>query len=239
MGDFSKELCGGTHVANTADIQRFKIKSESGVASGIRRIEAITADEVKIYERDEQRRAHEKIAALQKQLAKKTDDILVAEAQAGIDNAAAVLMPETLDELMALDVILKKRLSRAKSKSATQAGASLADEAIEVNGVFVLAHALEQADTKILRETMDQLKDKLQHAVIVLAAVNNNNVQLIAGVTKSETQKIKAGDLVNHVAGFVGGRGGGRPEMAQAGGDNAAALPEALASVYDWAKKRL
>lgn len=202
MGDFSKELCGGTHVSHTGEIRQFKIKSETGIASGVRRIEAVTGDEV--------------------------DNFLteLAERQRQLQAASAKREQE-------------KAEMRAQAKQASQAGVELIDKAIEVGGVFVLAETLPHADGNSLRDATDQLKAKLGSAVVVLAAVNGDKIQLIAGVTKDCIPKVKAGDLVNFVALQLGGRGGGRPDMAQAGGEDVSALPEALASVEAWVRERL
>jgi alanyl-tRNA synthetase len=217
IGD-SRELCGGTHVRRTGDIGFFKIMSEGGIAAGVRRIEATTGD-----------------AALS----------WVQGQEAMLNQAAAALKspPQEVGQKIAqiMDNVrgLEKELARFKSKLAASQGDELADQAADVKGVKVLAATLEGADAKALRETMDKLKDKLKSAAIVLAAVSDGKVSLIAGVTKDATARIKAGELVNHVAQQVGGKGGGRPDMAQAGGTDASKLPAALASVRDWVEQRL
>ena len=214
----SKELCGGTHVIRTGDIGLFKIVFESGVAAGVRRIEAITGNNALRYVQEQERRVQGVSALL------KTQPDELAERVAGI-----------LDNVRALE----KELARLKAKLASGQGDDLAGQAVDVKGAKVLAAMMEGADVTALRETMDKLKDKLKSAAIVLAAVNDGKVSLIAGVTADLTGKVKAGELVNMVAQQVGGKGGGRPDMAQAGGTDAAALPAALASVVGWVGQRL
>jgi alanyl-tRNA synthetase len=214
----SCELCGGTHVARTGDIGLFKIVAEAGVAAGVRRVEAVTGANALRYLQEQERRVQGVAALL------KTQPEEVAERVVGlIDNARA----------------LEKELARLKSKLASSQGDDLAGLAVDVKGVKILAATLEGADVPALRETMDKLKDKLKTAAIVLAAVADGKVSLIAGVTADTTAKIKAGELVNFVAQQVGGKGGGRPDMAQAGGTDPAALPAALAGVKAWAEQKL
>ena len=214
----SKELCGGTHVARTGDIGLFKVVFESGVAAGVRRIEAITGHNALRYVQEQERRVQGVSALL------KTQPDELAERVAGI-----------LDNVRALE----KELARLKAKLASGQGDDLAAQAVDVKGAKVLAATMEGADVTALRETMDKLKDKLKSAVIVLAAASDGKVSLIAGVTADLTAKVKAGELVNFVAQQVGGKGGGRADMAQAGGTDAAALPTALASVVGWVGQRL
>lgn len=214
----SKELCGGTHVARTGDIGLFKIVSEAGVAAGVRRIEAITGSNALAYVQTQESR----VAGISALLKTQPDDI--GERVAGI-----------LDHVRALE----KELARLKSKLAAAQGDDLAAGAVEINGAKVLATTLEGADLATLRETMDKLKDKLKSAAIVLAAVADGKVTLIAGVTADLTGKVKAGELVNHVARQVGGKGGGRPDMAQAGGNQPENLAAALASVNAWVEEKL
>ncbi|MFJ4288940.1 alanine--tRNA ligase [Cupriavidus sp. NPDC089707] len=209
----SKELCGGTHVHRTGDIGLFKIVVEGGVAAGIRRVEAITGDNALHY--------------LQNLDAKLNEAAAVLKAQ------PSELVPrigQVQDQVRALE----KELERLKSKLAASQGDELAAQAVDIKGLKVLAAQLDGADVKTLRETMDKLKDKLQSAAIVLAAVADGKVSLIAGVTADATGKVKAGELVNFVAQQVGGKGGGRPDMAQAGGTEPAKLPQALAGVSEW-----
>jgi len=214
----SRELCGGTHVSRTGDIGLFKIVSESGVAAGVRRIEAVTGKGALEYVQ-----AQEARLAGAAQLLKAP----IAEIEARIT------------QLQESARVAERELARLKAKAASSAGDDLAGNAIDVKGAKVVAAALDGSDVKTLRETMDKLKDKLKSAAIVLASVNDGKVTLIAGVTSDLTGKVKAGELVNHVAQQVGGKGGGRPDMAQAGGTNAAALPGALKSVERWVGERL
>ena len=214
----SKELCGGTHVARTGDIGLFKIVGEGGVAAGIRRVEAITGENALRYAQEQERRVQGMSALLKVQ----PDE--VAERVAGI-----------LDNVRALE----KELARLESKLAASQGDELVSQAVEVGGLKVLAALLEGADVPTLRDTMDKLKDKLKSAAIVLAAVADGKVSLIAGVTADHTGKVKAGELVNFVAQQVGGKGGGRPDMAQAGGTQPENLPAALAGVKEWVAGKL
>ncbi|MBR8403106.1 alanine--tRNA ligase [Burkholderia cenocepacia] len=215
---FSRELCGGTHVHRTGDIGLFKIVVEGGVAAGIRRVEAITGDNAVRYVQELDARVNEAAAALKAQPSELTQRI--AQVQ---------------DQVKSLE----KELGALKSKLASSQGDELAQQAVEVGGVYVLAATLDGADAKTLRETVDKLKDKLKSAAIVLAAVEGGKVSLIAGVTPDASKKVKAGELVNFVAQQVGGKGGGRPDMAQAGGTEPANLPGALAGVKGWVEERL
>jgi alanyl-tRNA synthetase len=218
MGDFSTELCGGTHVRRTGDIGLFKIVSEGGVAAGIRRVEAVTAAGALAWVQDNEARLDEAANALKTQ----PQDVSQKIAQ-------------VLDHVKALE----KEISRLKSKLAGSQGDDLASQAVDVKGAKVLAATLEGADAKALRETMDKLKDRLKSAAIVLGAVDGGKVALIAGVTADLTARVKAGELVNFVAQQVGGKGGGRPDMAQAGGTEPAKLAAALATVKDWVGERV
>lgn len=215
---FSRELCGGTHVHRTGDIGFFKIVVEGGVAAGIRRVEAITGDNAVRYVQELDARVNEAAAALKAQPSELTQRI--AQVQ---------------DQVKSLE----KELGALKSKLASSQGDELAQQAVEIGGVYVLAATLDGADAKTLRETVDKLKDKLKSAAIVLAAVEGGKVSLIAGVTPDASKKVKAGELVNFVAQQVGGKGGGRPDMAQAGGTEPANLPGALAGVKGWVEERL
>ena len=218
MGDFSTELCGGTHVKAVGDIGLFKITTETGIASGVRRIEGITGESaIEWMEADEDR------------LFRVAD--LIKAGRDEVDDKIAQLLERSKK--------LEKELDQLKAKLASSAGSELADSAIEIGGVKVLAAALEGADPKSLRDTMDQLKNKLGSAVIVLATASGDKVSLVAGVTKDQVNNVKAGDLVKFVAEQVGGKGGGRPDMAQAGGNDPSALPAALSSVESWARERL
>jgi alanyl-tRNA synthetase len=219
MGDgFSVELCGGTHVNRTGDIGLFRITSESGVAAGVRRIEAITGA---------------------KALA------LFDQVEALVDSAGRSLkanrdsLIEKLEALVAQNRKLEKDLASLKTKLATAGSGDVLTQAIDVAGIKVLALNLDGADAKSLRDTADQFKNKLGSAVVLLAAVEDGKVSLIAGVTQDITAKVKAGDLMGYVAGQIGGKGGGRPDMAQGGGTDVAALDAALASVLPWVSDRL
>ncbi|MBN9425123.1 MAG: alanine--tRNA ligase, partial [Burkholderiales bacterium] len=214
----SRELCGGTHVARTGDIGLFKIVAESGVAAGVRRVEAITGDNAVAWVQDLNARLN---------------------SAAGLLKAPANELDAKIGQLLDHSKALEKELARLKSKLAASQGDDLAAQAVEVNGVKVLAAALEGADVKTLRETVDKLKDKLKSAAIVLAAVDGAKVSLIAGVTSDANGRVKAGELVNFVAQQVGGKGGGRPDMAQAGGTEPAKLPAALAGVAGWVRERV
>ena len=218
MGDFSTELCGGTHVSRTGDIGLFKITNETGTAAGVRRIEAVTGLGALRYIEQEERQLNE-IAHLTKG---KRDDV-----------------SERVKQLIDRNRQLEKELEQLKGKLASSAGSDLASQAQEINGIKVLAAKLDGADVKTLRDTLDQLKNKLGSAAVVLATVQDGKISLVAGVTKEQTRQIKAGELVNAVAQQVGGKGGGRPDMAQAGGTNPAALDAALASVVDWVRNQL
>jgi len=215
---FSTELCGGCHVQRTGDIGLFKIVSEGGVAAGIRRIEAVTGQNALNWLDENQERLTQVARLL-----KTGSDEVVTKA----------------DALLQRNRQLEKELEQLKAKLATQAGSSLVDQAVDVGGVKVLATHLEGADPRSLRDTLDQLKNKLGQAVVVLAAVDDGKISLVAGVTKAETERFKAGDVLKHVATQVGGKGGGRPDMAQGGGSDVAALPTALASVADWVAERV
>ena len=214
----SKELCGGTHVARTGDIGLFKIVSEGGVAAGVRRIEAVTGEGA--------------VAWVQAQQA------LLDAASASVRTPAAEL-PERIGQMQDNVRALERELTRLKSQLASSAGDDLASTAVDVKGVKVLTATLDGADVKALRETMDKLKDKLGSAAIVLATAGDGRVTLIAGVTKDLTAKVKAGELVNVVAQQVGGKGGGRADMAQAGGSQPENLPAALESVTSWVERLL
>ena len=215
---FSRELCGGVHVQRTGDIGLFKIVVEGGVAAGIRRVEAITGDNALRFVQQLDTLVNTAAAALKAQPAELT--LRIGQVQEQVRT-------------------LEKELSQLKSKLASSQGDDLLSQAVEVGGVQVLAAVLDNADAKTLRETVDKLKDKLKHAAIVLAAVTDGKVSLIAGVTADASLKVKAGELVNFVAQQVGGKGGGRADMAQAGGTEPANLPAALAGVQAWVAGRL
>jgi alanyl-tRNA synthetase len=214
----SKELCGGTHVQRTGDIGLFKFVAESGVAAGIRRVEAVTGDNALAYAQ-----------SLEATVAELAGNLKATPAE------LAGRVAGVLDHVKALE----KEVAALKGKLASAQGDELLAQAVDIKGLKVLAAVLHGADAKTLRETMDKLKDKLKTAAIVLAAVDGDKVQLAAGVTADSTGRVKAGDLVNFVAGQVGGKGGGKPDLAMAGGTNAAALPAALASVAGWVSDRV
>jgi len=214
----SRELCGGTHVQRTGDIGLFKVVSEGGVAAGIRRIEAVTGANALAY---------------------------LQQLEATVNGAAGTLKaaPTELQGRIAqvLDQVrtLEKEVAQLKGKLASSQGDDLVTQAVDVKGIKVLAARLDGADAKALRDTMDKLKDKLKTAAIVLASVDGGKVQLAAGVTADSMGKVKAGELVNFVAQQVGGKGGGKPDMAMAGGTDAAKLPVALQSVQGWVAERV
>ncbi|AFJ01403.1 Alanyl-tRNA synthetase [Methylophaga frappieri] len=218
MGEFSIELCGGTHVGRTGDIGLFKIINEAGIASGVRRIEAVTGDIALDIVEDAENRLS------------KISDLVKAKA----DN-----VEEKTLQLVQKNRQLEKELESLKAKLASSAGQDMANEAIDIHGVKVLAAKLDGVDVKALRDAMDQLKNKLGDAVIVLANVSDDKITLIAGVTKAQTEKVRAGDLVAHVAKQVGGKGGGRPDMAQGGGNQPENLSQALDSVAQWVTDKL
>jgi alanyl-tRNA synthetase len=213
----SRELCGGTHVQRTGDIGLFKVVADSGVAAGVRRIEAVTGDNALAYLQQLEHTVDGVAASLK-----------VTPAEVG------ARVTSVLDQVRALE----KEIAQLKGKLASSQGDELLSQAVDVKGIKVLAATLDGADAKTLRETMDKLKDKLKSAVIVLAAVDGGKVQIAAGVTADHTAKIKAGELVNFVAQQVGGKGGGKADMAMAGGTDAAGLPKALASVAAWVGER-
>jgi len=214
----SRELCGGTHVSRTGDIGLFKITSESGVAAGVRRVEATTGEGAL------------KLINAQQALIAQLASELKAPAQE-VANKVAQLAEHAK--------ALEKELARLKSKLASSQGDDLVGQAKDIHGVKVLSATLEGADANALRETMDKLKDKLKSAAIVLASVNDGKVSLAVGVTADLIAKVKAGELVNHVASQVGGKGGGKPDMAMAGGTEPAKLPQALATVEAWVSAKL
>jgi alanyl-tRNA synthetase len=218
MGDFSTELCGGTHVRRTGDIGFFKIVSQGGVAAGVRRVEAATGEGALTY-----------VQSLDGQLAQ------AASALKAQPQEIAAKIAQMQEHARTLE----KELGRLKSRLASSQGDDLAAQAVTVKGVKVLSVALDGADAKTLRETLDKLKDKLKSAAIVLGSTEGGKVNLIAGVTSDLIGKLKAGELVNYVAQQVGGKGGGRPDMAQAGGTEPAKVPAALESVRAWVEQRL
>jgi alanyl-tRNA synthetase len=213
----SRELCGGTHVQRSGDIGLFKIVAEGGVAAGVRRVEAVTGDNALSY--------LQHLEGTMNQLA-------------GTLKAAPAEVPERVAHVLEHVRSLEKELAALKGKLASSQGDELIAKAVDVKGIRVLAAVLDGADAKALRETMDKLKDKLKTAAIVLAVVDGGKVQLAAGVTADSIGKVKAGELVNFVAQQVGGKGGGKPDMAMAGGTDPSQLAAALASVAGWVAER-
>jgi alanyl-tRNA synthetase len=218
LGDFSVELCGGTHVRHAGDIGLLKIVSETGVAAGVRRIEAVTGAGAVRWVGENQQRL-QRIAELLK---------------SGRDDA-----DEKVSQLLEKTRRLEKELQQLKGKLASSQGSDLASQAVEIDGIKVLAARLDGADAQTLRDTLDQLKNKLGSAAVVLGAVSGDKVSIVAGVTRDQTDRLKAGELVNAVASQVGGKGGGRPDMAQAGGNRPENLDMALKSVTQWVSNRL
>ena len=214
----SRELCGGTHVQRSGDIGLFKIVTEGGVASGVRRIEAVTGQNALRYLQDME------------------DTVTQA---AGMLKAPVVELNERIGSVLEHMKALEKEITALKGKLASSQGDELLTQATLVNGVKVLAARLEGADSKTLRESMDKLKDKLKTAVIVIASVEGDKVQIAAGVTPDTVGKVKAGELVNFVAQQLGGKGGGKPDMAMAGGTEPAKLGAALDSVLAWVSAKL
>ncbi|HAC30324.1 MAG TPA: alanine--tRNA ligase, partial [Marinobacter hydrocarbonoclasticus] len=215
---YSVELCGGTHVARTGDIGLFRITSESGISSGVRRIEAVTGLGALEWVDETERTLRETA-----RLVKGTRDSVVDKVKQVLDRNRQ----------------LEKDVDALKAKLASSAGTDLAGSAVEVAGLKVVASEMEGADRKALMETADQLKNKLGEGVVVLATVEDGKVVLVAGVTKSATNRIKAGDLMKHLASLVDGKGGGRPDMAQGGGNDPSRLAEALAGVPAWVEQNI
>ena len=214
----SRELCGGTHVTRTGDIGLFKVVSESGVAAGVRRIEAVTGANALAYVQSLERTVQEAAGSLRTPPAELNQRIY-----------------QVLDQVKGLE----KELAALKGRLASSQGDELSGQAVDLKGVKLLVAKLEGADAKALRETLDKLKDKLKTAVVVLASVDGDKVQIAAGVTADTLGRVKAGELVNFVAQQVGGKGGGKPDMAMAGGTQPAGLEAALASVQAWVSERL
>ncbi len=218
MGEFSTELCGGTHVQRTGDIGLFKVVTEGGVAAGVRRIEAVTGPGALAY------------AQAQEATLREVADLVRAQPQ-----EITARLAQIQDQVKSLE----KELARYKSKMAAAQGDDLAAQAVDVAGIKVLAAAIEGADAKALRELADKLRDKLKSCALVLGSVVEGRVALIAAVTPDATSRVKAGELVNFVAGQVGGKGGGKPDLAQAGGSETDKLPAALHSVESWVRGKL
>ncbi len=217
IGEFSVELCGGVHTKRAGDIGLFKIVMESGIAAGVRRLEAVTGAAALAY-----------IGETENNLAR-----VASLVKCNKDDAV-----KKIEQVLERSRKLEKELEQAKAKLASSQGNDLVSQTVEVAGIKVLAARLEGADAKTLRDTVDQLKNKLGSGALILGAVSGEKVMLAAGVTKDQTSNVKAGELVNFVAQQVGGKGGGRPDMAQAGGNNPAALDGALASVVQWVQDK-
>jgi alanyl-tRNA synthetase len=217
IGDFSTELCGGTHVQQTGDIGLFKIISESGIAAGVRRIEALTGT-----------RALDWVAEAEETLTR-----LMTLAKTNKEG-----LPDRIAQLVEQNRNFEKEIKQLQNKMASNQGSDLASQAVEINSLKVLAAEIKNMDGKQLRITLDQLKEKLGTAAILLATVKESKISLVAGVTKNATDKIKAGELITHVAKQVGGKGGGRPEMAQGGGNDPSQLKAALESVSEWVRNK-
>jgi alanyl-tRNA synthetase len=215
---YSVELCGGTHVSRTGDIGLFRVTSESGISAGVRRIEAVTGMGALEWVEETERTLNETA-----RLVKAGRDTVFAKVQ------------QTLDRTRQLE----KEVDALKAKLASSAGSDLASSATDVGGLKVVAAELDGADRKALMETADQLKNKLGEGVVVLASVADGKITLVAGVTKSATDRIRAGDLMKHLAAQVDGKGGGRPDMAQGGGNDPSKLADALAGVPDWVAKNI
>ncbi|MEE9580554.1 MAG: DHHA1 domain-containing protein, partial [Nitrosomonadaceae bacterium] len=217
-GEFSTELCGGTHVSRAGDIGLMKIVSESGVAAGVRRLEAVTGEGALDWVYESEQKLNDMAQLLK------------------TDRASAV---SRLQQQLEKTRSLEKTLLKLQAKQASSDGNDMASEAEDIEGIKVIARRMEGSDVNTLRDTVDQLKNKLKSAVLVLASVEGDKVTLIAGVTKNTTDRIQAGELVNFVAQQVGGKGGGRPDLAQAGGDNPVELDSALASVPGWVRDKI
>lgn len=218
MGDYSTELCGGTHVGRTGDIGLFKLVGESGVSAGVRRIEAVTGQGALDYVADEERRLAE------------AADLLGGNAGEVVDKIRALTDRQKK---------LERELETLKARAASSATSDLGGAAIDVGGIRVLASRLEGFDTKALRDAMDRLKQQLGDAVIVLAGTADGKAALVAGVNGAATGRVKAGELLSHVAGQIGGKGGGRPDLAQGGGEDGPALATALQGVPEWVRERI
>jgi alanyl-tRNA synthetase len=212
-GDFSVELCGGTHVARTGDIGLLRVSGESSVAAGVRRIEAVTG---------------EMAIALCDELQDSIKDV------AAVVRASGANIKDKVQQLVDDNRRLQKEIESLKSKLANASGSDLMSDLREISGIKVLSTVVEGADAKSLRDVADQVRSKLDKGVFLLVAVDGDKAALLVGVTNNLTDKIKAGDLLKHVAAQLGGKGGGRPDMAQGAASDLSSLPQALESVYSW-----
>ncbi|HSG61676.1 MAG TPA: DHHA1 domain-containing protein, partial [Pseudomonadales bacterium] len=219
MGEgYSVELCGGTHVSRTGDIGLLRVTSEAGISSGVRRIEAVTGEgALALFDK-----LRDTVASVCLQVKANSDNVL---------DKVTALRQENRD--------LEKEIARLKAKLASGAGSDITSSAVDVAGIKLLAKCLDDADPKTLRDTADQVKNKIGSGVVVLATIADDKVAIVTGVTKDLTDRVKAGELMAHLATQVGGKGGGRPDMAQGGGSNVAALPSALDSVAAWVSEKL
>ncbi len=218
MGSFSKELCGGTHVSRTGDIGLFRLTTESGVASGIRRVEGVTGDKA--------------VADMQCQ------DSLIHTLAMQLKTQPGQVS-ERIKQIFYQLKTSQKSVQELQSIIALGTSADPLAEAIELKDIKILCKTFADMDNKALRETMDKLRDKISQGVVVLASINNNKIQLIVGITRQTSEKVHAGKLIGFLAAQIGGKGGGRADMAQAGGNDIAALPEAMNSVVDWVREKL
>jgi alanyl-tRNA synthetase len=218
MGEFSMELCGGTHVTQTGDIGCFTIVSESGIAAGVRRIEAITG-----------MKAFQWLSAHRQQL----------QGIASLVKADVASVSDKVKAILDQNKALEKSVAQLQSKLSAASMGDLAGQAVKVGDIELVVSKLDGVDAKALRDLVDQVKQKLSNGVVVLAIAGDNKVSLAVGVTKALSNQIKAGELVNYVAQQVGGKGGGRPDMAMAGGSDVDSLPGALDSVQSWIEGRL
>jgi len=218
MGDFSTELCGGTHVSRTGDIGLFKIVSESGVAAGIRRVEALTGAGAEAHVADEEQRLHE----------------LAGQLGASVGDAG-----DKLRQLLERTRKLERELDSIKARAASAASVDLASTAREIHGIKLVAARVPGLDGRALRESLDSLKQKLGDCVVLLASAQDGKATLVGGVHGAALDKVKAGAMIAHVAGQIGGKGGGRPDMAQGGGVDSPALDAALESLPQWLQAQL
>jgi alanyl-tRNA synthetase len=218
FGDFSIELCGGTHVGRSGDIGFFKIITESGIASGVRRIEAVTGEMAVLWAAQNQKILNNAVELLR---------------------SAPDQMLEKLQQILKQNKNLEKELAIAKQRILTGSGSEASGETSEVDGIKVFTLRIDNSDAKTLRDATDKFKDKLGNAIVVIGSVDSGKARLAVGVTKNNTDRISAGDIIKPIAAMVGGKGGGRSDFAQAGGSKTKILDEALASVHSWVAKNI